>query len=188
VTRPNARGEVDLFHANAAQWVDPDTVLVTIRHQDLVVLLDWTSGRIRWSWGAGELSGPHDATLLSNGNVLVFDNGLARSWSRVLEVSPSAGRIVWSYRAQEAGRFFSASRGSVQRLANGNTLIAESDKGRIFEVTASGRVVWDYLCPFRDAKGQRATIMRARLHDEAAIGPLLASGGGRRDVRSEPIH
>lgn len=182
------RGDIDLFHANAAQWVNPQAVLVTIRHQDLVVLLDWKSGRIRWSWGRGELDGPHDAAMLENGHVLIFDNGLARGWSRLLEVSPATGQVVWSYQTADRSRFFSLSRGSVQRLSNGNTLVAESDRGRVFEVTPAGRVVWDYLCPLRDVQGRRATIMRARLHDEAWVASLLATGDGPRDVRSEPLH
>ena len=31
-----------------------------------------------WDWGKDELSGPHNGTWLSNGNLLVFDNGNRR--------------------------------------------------------------------------------------------------------------
>ena len=31
--------------------------------------------------------------------------------------------------------------------ANGNTLIRETDRGRSFEVTKSGTIVWEYLNP-----------------------------------------
>ena len=34
-----------------------------------------------------------------------------------------------------------------QRLSNGNTLICAGAPGRVFEVTADKRVVWDYLNP-----------------------------------------
>ena len=37
--------------------------------------------------------------------------------------------------------------GGVQRLPNGNTLLCESLNGRVFEVTADGEIVWDYICP-----------------------------------------
>ena len=63
-------------------------------------LRDWKTKRIVWSWGQDEISGPHDATLLANGNVLLFDNGLGRDWSRVIEVDPFTREIVWEYRAE----------------------------------------------------------------------------------------
>lgn len=37
---------------------------------------------------------------------------------------------------------------SVQRLANGNTLITEGSGGRIFEVTADHQLVWEYISPY----------------------------------------
>jgi hypothetical protein len=36
----------------------------------------------------------------------------------------------------------------VQRLPNGNTLITEGAFGRIFEVTAAGETVWEYVVPY----------------------------------------
>jgi hypothetical protein len=35
-----------------------------------------------------------------------------------------------------------------QRLANGNTLICSGVGGRLFEVTRSGEIVWEYRNPF----------------------------------------
>ncbi|MDP9141853.1 MAG: arylsulfotransferase family protein, partial [Pseudomonadota bacterium] len=40
-------------------------------------------------------------------------------------------------------------RSSQQRLANGNTLITESDGGRLLEVSAAGDIVWEYVNPVR---------------------------------------
>ena len=92
--------EADLFHANSVEWLRPPAhggpdplygpgrVLVSVRHQDAVVVVDWKARRLVWAWGQGEISGPHDATRLENGHVLLFDNGLARGWSRVVEVGP----------------------------------------------------------------------------------------------------
>jgi hypothetical protein len=185
--------EVDLFHANSVQWMRrtargaagglyaPSNVLVSVRHQDAAVIVDWNARRLLWAWGQGEVSGPHDATLLDNGNVLLFDNGLSRRWSRVVEVDPLSRRIVWEYRAPRPADFFSVSRGSSQRLPNGNTLIAESDAGHAFEVTPPGRIVWDFWNPFGNARGERATIVRIRRYDRARIEELVRRyGEGRR--------
>ena len=39
-------------------------------------------------WGGDELDWPHMPTMLENGNIMVFDNGSHRGWSRVIEVEP----------------------------------------------------------------------------------------------------
>ena len=78
--------------------------------------------------------------------LLVFDNGVRRSWSRVLEVEPLRERVVWSYGEKEGEKFFySRARGSSQRLPNGNTLIALSEEGEAIEVTPDGRRVWQEI-------------------------------------------
>ncbi len=167
---------VDLFHANTARTLRrpelaerhalyrPGNVLATIRHQDVVAVVDPRDASLVWSWGHGQLSGPHHAQLLESGNLLIFDNGLhpKRQWSRVLELDPVSKTIVWEYKAPVKRDFFTLGRGSCQRLANGNTLIAESDNGRAFEVTPEGRIVWEFINPRRDPKGRPASIVRMR--------------------------
>ena len=51
--------------------------------------------------------------------------------------------MKWEYKAKKPDEFFSSSSGSVQRLANGNTLITESEKGRVFEIKDK-EIVWEY--------------------------------------------
>jgi hypothetical protein len=61
-----------------------------------------------------------------------------------MEVDPVTRDVTWSY--TEDG-FFSRGAGAQQRLPNGNTLVTESDSGRIFEISPEGRVVWEYINP-----------------------------------------
>jgi hypothetical protein len=42
-------------------------------------------------------------------------------------------------------------------LPNGNTLITESDGGRLFEVTADGQIVWEFVNPVRG--GEKAGLI-----------------------------
>lgn len=166
--------EIDVFHSNAVEWMrwpelvgrhpiyGADTVLVCIRNQDALAILDWRAKALLWAWGPGELSGPHDATLLPDGHILVFDNGLGRGWSRVVEIDPLAREIVWEYRAPEPASFYSRTRGASQRLSGGNTLVTESDSGRAFEVTREGDVVWEFLNPDLTAKREPGVIVRMR--------------------------
>lgn len=177
----------DLLHANSIEWMreehlfgtsplyGPDHILVSLRHQDIAAIVDWRQRRLIWWWGRGELSGPHDATLLENGQILVFDNGLGRGWSRIVQIDPVNNRIVWQYKAEPPESFFSIALGSCQRLPNGNTLISNSESGEAFEVTAAGEVVWKFVTPHQNARHQRATIVRMKRYDPANIEPLLRS-------------
>ena len=166
--------EIDLLHSNSVEWMSDERLasedplyalsnfLLCVRHQDSVAIVDWDRKELLWAWGRGELSGPHDATLLPNGNVLIFDNGLDRGWSRVVEVDPRSGEIVWEYRAAKPEDFYSRAQGAAQRLPNGNTLITDSDSGLLFEVTPEGEIVWEYRNTNRSEKGERIVIARAR--------------------------
>ncbi len=165
---------IDLFHANSIETMrrkdladrnpifDLDNILVCIRHQDTIAIINRKSGKAIWTWGQGEISGPHDATVLDNGHILLFDNGLGRDWSRVIELDPANKKIIWEYKTKNPTDFYTKSRGSSQRLLNGNTLIAESERGRAFEVTRDGEIVWDYYSPFADESGERSTLGRIR--------------------------
>ena len=108
------------------------------------------SGKVVWTWGPGQVIGPHMPTMLPNGHILMYDNGFlvaadARDYTRIIEVDPLSGEIVWEYTADPPQSFFSPSRGSAERLPNGNHLIAESDSGRLFEVAPDGEIVWELL-------------------------------------------
>jgi hypothetical protein len=191
----NEHGAADLFHTNAIEWVERDDLraphpagdrprlLLTLRHQNCVVMLDAESMEVVWEWGRGILDGPHDATLLADGNLLVFDNGMERGWSRVLEIDPRTRELRWEYPGTDDTGFFTPGRGSSQRLANGNTLIAESNAGRAFEITPEGDVVWEFLNP--TIRGdRRASIIRMIHYEAEFIDPLLAADPRRRDSRS----
>jgi len=178
----------DLLHTNAIDWMrSPElaaksplyaagNVLVCMRHQDAIAMIDWKARKVVWHWGQGELSGPHDAQVLPNGHILLFDNGIARKWSRVIELDPIAERIVWEWKADDPKSFFTLARGSNQRLPNGNTLIAESDAGRALEVDAAGEVVWEFLNPTLH-EGKRVAIVRMRRLESPLVDRLLAGGG-----------
>ena len=90
--------------------------------------------------------------MLENGNILVFDNGTYRGHSIVREIEPRSGEIVWQYAHQPRQfyhhKFFSFSWGSAQRLPNGNTFSLDGNRGRLFEITPAGEIVWEYVNGF----------------------------------------
>ena len=80
----------DFLHTNTINIIDNEVsdgthklfekgnILICIRNQNLVVIVDIEKEEIVWSWGANELEHPHDPVILNNGNILIFDNGYKR--------------------------------------------------------------------------------------------------------------
>lgn len=114
-----------------------------------------------------QIIGQHDAHLIEPGlpgagNLLVFDNQGEAGYprvsvgvqprSRVLEIDPVSKQIVWEYTGRDSNLpdwgFYSSFISSARRLPNGNTLIDEGMNGRIFQVTAKGEIVWEYISPY----------------------------------------
>jgi hypothetical protein len=164
---------VDTFHCNAARSASvpalaarspiygPGTVIVTSRHQDDVLVIDWASRKLLWHWGRGVVSGPHDASMLPDGHVLLFDNGLVREASRVLELDPLDPAALRQF-APGGQRFFDRVMGSCQRLPNGNTLIVHSEGGSAVELSPEGAPVWTFEGTLATADGHRTKIIRMR--------------------------
>ena len=165
----------DIMHANSIEVIERDVggvcgngdILISIRELDLVAILDTDSEKFVWHWGPGILEKQHHPTMLENGNILLFDNGYYRKYSKVIELDPIEKKIVWEYTSDPKEEFFSRKRGSNQRLDNGNTLITESDRGRVFEVTKEGQIVWEFYNPVMlEGTSSREKIVRmARITD-----------------------
>ena len=117
-----------------------------------------------------QIIGQHDPHLIApglpgEGNLLVFDNQGEAGYpkvspgifphSRVLEIDPVTKQIVWQYTAADSRQaqwsFYSAFISSARRLPNGNTLIDEGMNGRLFQVTRTGDIVWEYVSPYYGA-------------------------------------
>jgi hypothetical protein len=104
-----------------------------------------------WTYGteslpgtdANQLSDPWWAVRLASGNTLITDGA---GGNRVIEVSHD-GTITWQYgvvgeSSTALGRLVLPT--SAERLANGNTLIADSGGNRIIEVNPAKAIVWSY--------------------------------------------
>jgi hypothetical protein len=165
-------GVSDVYHANSIEILDRDVpglglrgdALISFRNLDRVAVIDLEGPAVRWSFGPDELDGQHHASLLPNGNVLVFDNGRGRGWSRVLEVRPG-GELAWAWSGAPPATLFSRLQGSAEPLPGGNVLVTESQQGRAYEVTPEGRVVWEFQNPDvdPDRSARRAIYRMTRL-------------------------
>jgi hypothetical protein len=152
----------DPLHTNSVQYITAEQaknfpfakegdLLLSFRDISAVAVLSSESGEISWAM-RGPWLWQHDAGLLPNGHITLFDNlgGFRENNSaRVLEVDPKSGAVTWSYQSDDKNPFHSPLRSSAEVLPNDNVLITESDGGRVFEVTRAGEIVWNFVNPTR---------------------------------------
>jgi len=153
-------------HLNSLTVMPDGDILVSCRSNSRVFIVDRERGQIRWKYGSPDVYHQHHASALDGGTVQIFDNGMHRigtPFSRVVEVDPATGNVVWEYSGDPPEQFFSGHISGAERQPNGNVLICEGASGRVFEVTRRGETVWEWTTPFtvNTAGRVRAWVFRA---------------------------
>ena len=174
-----ANKDRDWTHANTItiipenKWYDngdsrfkPGNLIFLPRNWWTVLIIDKDSGRPVWEYGGdyrGGISGGHEASMIPKGlpgagNIIVLDNGakVHVGESFILEVNPLTKEEEWIF---DIGKeFWTGTRGSVQRLPNGNTLITEDNTGRVIEVTREKEIVWEYKTNEQSSRASRYSL------------------------------
>jgi hypothetical protein len=136
------------LHANALVELPDETVMISFNTISEVIIFARATGEVIWRLKSGTTMSQHNPTFLDNGNILLFDNGNGRNFSRILEIRPSDQEIVWDFTGDPRDSFYSMNISGAQRLPNGNTLITEGRSARFFEVTPEKEIVWEYISPY----------------------------------------
>ncbi len=195
-------GEYDYYHLNSLSIVpnnslqgihpafNPGNWLISFRHGSMMFILDKDTKKVLWSAIYNQiqdnLEGPHNPSMTQRGNIIVFDNGRYRKWSRIISINPINLNITWEYKTENPEDFFSLSQSSVQLLPNYNLIVTEAEKGRAFELTPDKQIVWEFYNPERqnatnsaDSKkvGQRQEIYRMTRYDKTFIDSLIEKYG-----------
>lgn len=135
---------------NNISRVQAGDLLISLRNPSAFIVVDPAERTVLW-YGRGIWKQQHDPDLLDNGRMLIFDNqgllGSPNGQSRVLEIDLFTHEIFWEYKGTKDSFFDSWIRGAQQRLPNGNTLITESQRGHLLEVTRQNEIVWEYYNP-----------------------------------------
>ena len=148
------------WHAAGDRRFRPGNLLMSARNLDTIFVVDRQSGEVVW-WHKEGLDRQHEALmngtgLPAPGMIQVFNNRL-RSFasdrqSELLELDPRDGSVVWKHRSPG---FFSPTGGLQQALPNGNVLVTSTRGGRVFEVTRSGEIVWEWVPPYEPVRAVR---------------------------------
>ncbi|MGQ0721612.1 MAG: arylsulfotransferase family protein [Candidatus Eiseniibacteriota bacterium] len=180
----------DLLHTNTLEILDGSlaarspafgagNALVSFNRISVVGVVDMAQNKLVWAL-SGFSHRNHDPTFLPNGNLLLFDNsGSTGGRSRVLEIDPLTQQVVWAYSGDESNDFYSECCGTNHRLANGNTLITETEAGRAFEVTPANEIVWEFFNPHRAGENDELIAFLLEMRPLPAGQPLawLAGAG-----------
>ena len=172
---------VDYLHWNAFDIDAQGGLLMSFRNISTVARLNPTDWSIDWKLGAyennfqiddpdwGSFLKQHDVNDIGGNRILLFDNNITSGnqpgYSRVVEyeldtIAMTATR-VWSY--SHPSEIYSPAQGSVERLENGNTLIAwgnanagQGEGTLVTEINNQGEIVWEIQL------GEYFTVYRAR--------------------------
>ncbi len=149
----------DFDHPNSIDIDHDGNYVVSWRNFGEVTKIDAVTGRIIWRLGGRNnqftilndplngFSGQHDARVLSNGNLLLYDNGWrhtppeTRAVEYRLDTQAMTATLVWQYR--HTPPLFTGFVGSVQRLKDGNTVVGYGALGKMTEVRTDGSVAWE---------------------------------------------
>jgi hypothetical protein len=185
-------GNYDYYHMNAVSLVPhtsmegrhpafkPGNYLISFRHGSMVFIIDKDTGNVVWraihKQVKDNIEGPHAPKMLPDGDILIYDNGRYRGWTRLVEIDPVTLNITWEYRNDG---FFSYSQGFEQLLPNHDILVTESEKGHVFELGPDEKIVWEWWNPEKvtdhssELFGKRQEIYRAVRYDAKFIDGLL---------------
>lgn len=131
---------------------------ISLKGLDMVLVLDPDTRRVKWHVSHPFIA-QHDPDFLGDGWIGVFDNnsdGTARGTvlggSRIVMVQPHTDSVRVRFPTSRSDPLYTTYRGKWQQLENGNMLITEAIAGRVVEVAADGRTVWEWIAgPYGEA-------------------------------------
>lgn len=167
---PSCLGDID--HPNSLTLDLKGNYIISFRNAGEITSIDSSTSTVLWRLGGAHnqftfvndplngFSAQHFVRVLPNGHLLLFDNGWrhqpqeSRAVEYVLDVASHTATMVWQYR--HAPPLFAQFLGSVQRLANSNTLVGWGYFGIVTEVDSLGNTVWEGTL----SNGSRSTFYR----------------------------
>lgn len=187
----------DLLHTNSIQRLDGSlasvdpafaagNLLVSMRNTSALAVIDSKTETVVWV-GQGEFRRQHDAQVLTNGRLMLFDNGpKSGTASQVLELDPVDLQVAWRYAGDARNPLHSATAGLSQRLPDGNTLVVESNNGRALEIDPSGEIVWEFRSPHRAGPQNRYVATLFDLVRLPPDFPVYWADAGRSPPAAQP--
>lgn len=171
--------------ADAFPLFEAGDILYSMRDINMIMVFDPDTEVVKW-YQHGPWLRQHDPDFLPDGTISIFNNRMGGGYSNIMTIDPVTRETKVIYESRKDPIFYTGMRGKHEHLANGNMLITQAQKGRAFEVTEDGEIVWDYINRYDDKRV--AVISKAIRYDPDYFsevddwsncdGALVASGSG----------
>jgi hypothetical protein len=162
----------DFFHINSVVQQPNGTTIVSARNTSAIYELNTASGRVLEEIGGrssnvrlaadAQTAYQHDARVLPNGTISVFDNGgvpMVHSQSRalIIEVNRRAGTGALVAQYEHPTPLSSGSQGNFQTLADGDTFVGWGSEPYFSEFSPGGQTLFDahFRGPYQSYRGYR---------------------------------
>jgi len=124
-------------------------VMISLRNLNTIVLFNEKTHKVKYVY-TGKFVRQHDPDFIDGNTISIYDNNnIANAkfeqQSRILIKSFANDTSYTYYTGTNENPFYNYWMGNHQWLPNGNLLINETMRGRVFEITPNGRVVWEYV-------------------------------------------
>jgi hypothetical protein len=177
IVHVNKIAELPAAMAGAFPGLEAGDLMLSMREYNLVVIVDPETWRVRWHQ-TGPWRRQHDPEFTPDGRIAVFNNNaytisLGAGWGSRWQSDPEAPRVSnivlmdpatreWevAYGGREGQEFLTVLRGKHEALPGGGFLVTEFEAGRVFEVDAEGRLVWEYINRYDDDRVLEITEAR----------------------------
>ena len=163
-----AAHRVELVHANkvaelpsaiadAFPLFAAGDIAVSMRGLNLVMVLDPITKTVKWHQ-TGPWLRQHDPEFRADGRLSIFNNNVYRTayvgdqtvpgtppTTNIIAVDPVSREIEVIFGERPGQEMLSVIRGQHEIVSNNRLLITEFDAGRVREVDADGRILWEYV-------------------------------------------
>ena len=181
----------DYFHMNSVDLQSNGSLLLSARNTWTLYEINGQSGQVQAraggkhstiKMGSGTLTAyQHDATVLSDGLISVFDNGGVpnvhpQSRGIVVALNQQTGTETLIAEYEHPGALKAGSQGNVQALADGGFFLGWGAEPWFSEFSSSGQLLFDARMP-KDDESYRA--YRFEWNGDPAGGPAIAASAGK---------
>ena len=162
-------GRYELVHANKVTELTTDLadafplfeagdLAISMRELNLVLVLDGETREVKWHQ-TGPWLRQHDPEFRPDGRISIFNNNVFRNAyftgektdlsgpfaTNIMVIDPVTRQTEVVFGERPGEEMLSVIRGQHELLPGGGMIITEFDAGRVIEVDARGRIVWDYV-------------------------------------------
>ena len=183
--KPKAEWDQEILHlnkiselpssiANDFNMFEAGDLALSMREQNLVMVISPNTGRIKW-WRVGPWLRQHDPEFTAGGKMIVFNNNVFANFdisrlsnpnaaypSNIIEIDIASDEHRVLYGGRKGQELFSILRGKVEATPTKGLLVTEFEGGRVFQTNAAGRIVWEYINRFDSSRV--AEITEARVY------------------------